>query len=105
MSSTFRTGAVARMLRMPVATLRVWERRYHLTDTPRSPGGQRLYTSADVQRLALLKQLVDVGHAVGQHAGNQGAWAGWSGPLSTTFRLRRGGLRDRQDSGHVESLL
>jgi DNA-binding transcriptional MerR regulator len=65
MSTTYRTGTVARMLRMPVSTLRVWERRYQLTDTPRSPGGQRLYSTADVQRLAVLKQLVDVGHAVG----------------------------------------
>lgn len=63
-----RSGAVARMLRMPVATLRVWERRYALTDTALSPGGQRLYSAEDVQRLALLKQLTDLGHAIGSLA-------------------------------------
>jgi DNA-binding transcriptional MerR regulator len=64
----YRSGAVARMLRMPVATLRVWERRYALTKPVLSPSGQRLYAAADVQRLALLKQLADLGHAIGSVA-------------------------------------
>lgn len=66
--SRHRSGAVARMLRMPVATLRVWERRYGLTQPELSPSGQRLYSAADVRRLALVKQLVDVGHAIGSLA-------------------------------------
>jgi DNA-binding transcriptional MerR regulator len=63
-----RSGAVARMLRMPVATLRVWERRYSLTNAAVSPSGQRLYAVEDVRRLALLKQLTDLGHAIGSLA-------------------------------------
>ena len=63
-----RSGAVARMLRMPVATLRVWERRYGLTQTELSPSGRRLYSDADVRRLALVKQLTDLGHAIGSLA-------------------------------------
>ncbi len=59
---------MARMLRMPVATLRVWERRYRLTQTALSPSGQRLYSGGDVRRLALLKQLTDLGHAIGSLA-------------------------------------
>jgi len=66
--SHLRSGAVARMLRMPVATLRVWERRYGLTQPALSPGGQRLYSADDVRRLALLKQLTDLGHAIGSLA-------------------------------------
>src|SRR5690606_17377934 len=46
-------------------TLRVWERRYDLSDTERSTSGQRLYSAAQVRRLGLLKQLVDQGHAIG----------------------------------------
>lgn len=65
----YRSGAVARMLRMPVATLRVWERRYGLTRPALSPSGQRLYTADEVRRLALLKQLTDLGHAIGSLAG------------------------------------
>ena len=63
-----RSGAVARMLRMPVATLRVWERRYGLTQPALSPSGQRLYSAEDVRRLALVKQLTDLGHAIGSLA-------------------------------------
>lgn len=63
-----RSGAVARMLRMPVATLRVWERRYGLTQPALSPSGQRLYSADDVRRLALVKQLTDLGHAIGSLA-------------------------------------
>ncbi len=67
-SSLHRSGAVARMLRMPVATLRVWERRYELTQPKLTPGGQRLYSADDVQRLALIKRLTDLGHAIGSVA-------------------------------------
>lgn len=67
-ASFHRSGAVARMLRMPVATLRVWERRYALTQPRLSPGGQRLYSDVEVRRLALLKKLTDLGHAIGSLA-------------------------------------
>lgn len=66
--SLHRSGAVARMLRMPVATLRVWERRYGLTQPVLTPGGQRLYSADDVRRLTLIKQLTDLGHAIGSLA-------------------------------------
>jgi hypothetical protein len=56
------------MLRMPVTTLRVWERRYSLTQPELSPSGQRLYSADDVRRLALIKQLTDLGHAIGSLA-------------------------------------
>jgi len=56
------------MLRMPVATLRVWERRYGLTRPALPGGGQRLYSADDVRRLALLKRLTDLGHAIGSLA-------------------------------------
>jgi DNA-binding transcriptional MerR regulator len=64
-----RSAAVARMLRMPVATLRLWERRYHLSGAARSPGGQRLYGDADVRRLALIRRLNELGHAISRLAG------------------------------------
>jgi len=64
-----RSGAVARLLGMPVATLRVWERRHGLTRGALTPGGQRLYTAEDVRRLALIRQLAAQGHAIGSLAG------------------------------------
>ncbi len=63
-----RSGAVARMLRMSVATLRVSERRCGVTQPVLSATGQRLYSADDVRRLALLKQLTDMGHAIGSLA-------------------------------------
>jgi len=65
----FRTAAVARMTGIAVATLRVWERRYRIVAPPQSPSGHRLYSSADVRRLGMIRALVEQGHAVGTLAG------------------------------------
>ena len=62
---TYRSGVAARLAGLPVETLRVWERRYALSDTQRSAHGQRLYTAEQVRRLGMLKQLVDLGHPIG----------------------------------------
>lgn len=61
----YRSGVAARLAGLSAETLRVWERRYDLSDTARSASGQRLYSAQQVQRLGLLKQLVDQGHAIG----------------------------------------
>ena len=61
----YRSGAVARMVRIPVSTLRIWERRYQVVGPSLTDSGHRLYTGADVERLLLIKQLIDIGHAVG----------------------------------------
>jgi len=65
----YRSGAVARMLRMPVATLRIWEQRYRVSTAPTSASGHRLYSAEDVRRLTLVKQLTGLGHAIGTIAG------------------------------------
>jgi DNA-binding transcriptional MerR regulator len=64
----FRSGAVARMVGMPVTTLRVWERRYHLGHAATTASGHRLYAAHDVERLALMKRLTQMGHAIGSIA-------------------------------------
>ncbi|MFC4929148.1 MerR family transcriptional regulator [Massilia sp. GCM10023247] len=64
----YRSGAAARLAGLPVETLRIWERRYSLSDAERSERGQRLYSAEQVARLGLLKQLVDQGHAIGMLA-------------------------------------
>lgn len=60
-----RSGAAARIADIPVATLRVWERRYGAVGLARSASGQRLYSPHDIERLVLLKKLVSLGHAIG----------------------------------------
>ncbi|GGX93085.1 MerR family transcriptional regulator [Massilia dura] len=61
----YRSGVAARLAGLSVETLRVWERRYGVSDTQRSEHGQRLYSAEQVRRLGLLKQLVDNGHPIG----------------------------------------
>lgn len=58
---TQRTGLSA-------ALLRAWERRYAAVEPGRSDGGQRLYSDLDVQRLLLLRQVVDAGRSISQVA-------------------------------------
>ncbi len=61
---SYRSGVAARLAGLSTETLRVWERRYNLSDTQRSARGQRLYSAEQVRRLGLLKHLVDQGHAI-----------------------------------------
>lgn len=65
----FRSSAVARMAQMPVATLRIWEQRYQAVRPGTAPSGHRLYSADDVQRVMLLRQLAEQGHAIGATAG------------------------------------
>ena len=48
--------------------LRAWERRYRVVEPRRSPGGQRLYSDADIERLRQLHRAVLAGHTIGQAA-------------------------------------
>ncbi len=70
MSATedFSIGTVSRLTGISQHTLRVWERRYKAVESGRSEGGQRLYSNEDVERLTLLKALVDRGDRIGQIA-------------------------------------
>ena len=56
-------GAVARMLELPVATIRNWEERYAAVVPERSANGRRLYTSEDVERLRYVASQVARGLA------------------------------------------
>jgi DNA-binding transcriptional MerR regulator len=64
----YRIGAVARLSGLTTHAIRVWERRYGILKPDRSPGGARLYSDADVERLRALKRAVDRGHSIGQIA-------------------------------------
>lgn len=46
--------------------LRAWERRYGAISPVRSPGGQRHYSDADIERLALLARASRAGRQIGQ---------------------------------------
>jgi len=78
---TYRSGTAARLAGIPVATLRIWERRYRVVGPTVSPHGHRRYAAQDVSRLALIKALVDLGHPIGTLAHL---------PLTTLREMRAG---------------
>lgn len=60
----FEISAVARLTGISSHVLRVWERRYGVVEPGRSDSKRRRYGQDDIQRLTLLKTLVDNGHAI-----------------------------------------
>ncbi len=62
----YNIGIVSRMTGIPVATLRVWERRYGFPNATRTPGGHRLCSEREVMRLRWVKARVDDGMQTGQ---------------------------------------
>lgn len=63
--ATYSIGAVARMVRVPSATLRTWEERYGVVQPVRSAGGHRLYSRQDVERLRFVADRVREGISPG----------------------------------------
>ncbi|MEM7700051.1 MAG: MerR family transcriptional regulator [Verrucomicrobiota bacterium] len=60
----YEISAVARLTGISSHVLRVWERRYCVVEPKRSETRRRQYSQADLQKLSLLKTLVDGGHAI-----------------------------------------
>ncbi|MCB1153420.1 MAG: MerR family transcriptional regulator [Deltaproteobacteria bacterium] len=60
---------VTRMTGLSPDIIRAWERRYGAVEPHRTDGNTRLFTSADIHRLALLKRVVDSGHNIKSIAG------------------------------------
>ncbi|MDP1532308.1 MAG: MerR family transcriptional regulator [Rubrivivax sp.] len=59
-------AAVARDTGVNKDTLRAWERRYGYPVPSRDANGERVYSAAEVQRLQLVKRLMDNGHRPGR---------------------------------------
>lgn len=57
----FSISAVAKMLGVPVATLRTWEDRYSLVVPERTPSKHRLFTREQVDQLQFVKDQMDNG--------------------------------------------
>ena len=61
-------GTVARLTGLKSDTLRVWERRYGLGASYKSPTGRRQYTQSDLDHLQLVSALVKQGIRIGEIA-------------------------------------
>lgn len=59
----FRINRVAETTGIPEATLRAWERRYHVPKPSRTPSGYRLYSADDVAQVRKMRELCDAGIA------------------------------------------
>lgn len=62
MQGGYRIGDVAKLLGMSTHALRAWERRHNVVSPKRTPKGERLYSSTELERLTVVKQLADFGH-------------------------------------------
>jgi DNA-binding transcriptional MerR regulator len=85
----YNIGIVSRMTGIPVATLRVWERRYGFPKSTRTPGGHRLCSEKEVMRLRWVKARVDEGMQTGQairalhHLEQEGRFPDLTAPLES----------------------
>jgi MerR family transcriptional regulator, light-induced transcriptional regulator len=59
-------GVIARELGLTKDTLRVWERRYGFPLPLRADGGERVYPAEQIERLKIVKRLLDGGHRPGK---------------------------------------
>ncbi len=57
---------VTRRTGLTADVLRAWEKRYGAVEPERSPGGQRLYSDDDIERLTLLRRATDQGRNISQ---------------------------------------
>jgi DNA-binding transcriptional MerR regulator/methylmalonyl-CoA mutase cobalamin-binding subunit len=57
-------GVAAERTGLTPDVIRVWERRYGVVEPRRSVGGQRIYSDADIERLAMLHRATRGGHGI-----------------------------------------
>lgn len=62
--SRYSIGVVTRRTGLSPDVLRAWERRYAVVAPSRTDGGQRLYSASDIEKLRLLRRLVEGGHRI-----------------------------------------
>lgn len=60
----FEVGAVAKITGLSPNTIRTWERRKFIQAASRSETGRRRYSQEQVERLALIKKLTDLGDSI-----------------------------------------
>ncbi len=68
MVASFSIQAVAERTGLTPHVIRAWERRYCAIKPARSPGRHRLYSEAEIERLATLDRAVRSGHSIGKIA-------------------------------------
>lgn len=65
---TLSIKTVAQMANLSIDTIRAWEKRYRAVVPQRAQGGRRQFSSGDVERLVLLREIVASGTAISRVA-------------------------------------
>ena len=65
----FSIGYVSLKTGLSTHVIRAWERRYQAVNPQRTASGRRLFAQSDIDRLSLLRQLLDHGHRISTIAG------------------------------------
>ena len=65
----FSIGYASSITGLSTHVIRAWERRYQAVSPVRSPGGRRLFSQMEIDRLKRLKQLIASGHSISHIAG------------------------------------
>ena len=68
MDITYTIGTLASRTGLSQHTIRAWERRYQALSPGRSGTNRRIYHEGDIERLSMLKRIVEAGHSIGQVA-------------------------------------
>ena len=100
----------SRLLGVPAPTLRAWERRYGVPETPRTEGGHRRYSAEALQQVRLMRDEVargrragDAARSVHEMVGQAGlARAHVDGLLAASQRMEPSGVRDALDAAVAE---
>lgn len=97
--------AVAQRTGLTPHVIRVWERRYGAVEPGRTGTNRRLYSGEEIQRLALLRQAIAVGHRIGNIArlsSEQLESLVGEASLSTATVLHRGQAHDADVARYIE---
>lgn len=101
----YRIGTLARLTGVTTHAIRIWERRYHALSPTRTAGGARLYTDADVQRLRLVKQLLERGYTISAIANLDVAELGRLAPPEAAPTPAPGGGSNARAHAVIDELL
>ena len=69
MQGVYGIAAVAKRTGLATPNIRMWEKRHQAVVPARTDTNRRLYSAEDIERLILMKQLTDRGHAISTVAG------------------------------------
>ncbi len=89
-----RIGELSRRVGVSPELLRAWERRYGLLDPTRSPGGFRLYSNVDAERVGAMKGYVERGLSAAEAARAVLAGRGVDEPPSAALAESRASFQE-----------